>query len=71
MSETMTLAYDELVHETSEGEPDSGAVLLRFGPDQQWIPKSCIVNYPEFMDRSKVEVNTWFCLENGLEDFES
>ncbi len=71
MSETMTLTYDELVHETSPGEPKSGAVLLNFGNDQHWIPKSVIGNYPEFMDGNEVEVKTWFCEQEGLEDFES
>lgn len=71
MSKTMTLTYDRILLETSKGEPDSGAVLLRFGNEEHWIPKSCIGNYPEFMDGSEVEVKTWYCEQEGLEGFEA
>lgn len=76
MPDTMTLIYDSLLHETSPGEPDSGAVLLDFGGREEWIPKSQIENYPEFMDCDsdgvlRVEIKTWFVLDKGLEEFEA
>ena len=69
----ISLNYDRVIHETYEGEVDQGAVLLAFGDEEVWIPKSTID--PEFFplekDGGEVAVEFWMVESKSLEDYES
>ena len=69
----ISLDYDRVVHETYEGEVDQGAVLLAFGDEEVWIPKSTID--PEFfpleITGGEVAVEFWMVQQKELEDYES
>ena len=65
----ISLDYDRVIHETYEGEIDQGAVLLAFGDEEIWIPKSTID--PEFLqlekDGGEVAVEFWMVEQKELE----
>jgi len=71
--EYLSLNYDRVVHETYEGEINQGAVLLAFGDEEVWIPKSTID--PEFLplekDGGEVAIEFWMVEQKSLEDYES
>lgn len=71
--EYVSLDYDRVIHETYEGELDQGAVLLAFGDEEVWIPKSTID--PEFMPLEvtggEVVVEFWMVEQKSLEEWES
>ena len=65
----MILQYDELSAETK------AAVLLKFGDDNKWVPKSQITGYDDdtgnwtHRENNQVEIPDWLAEKKGLEAY--
>ena len=67
MARSVRLLFDEIIKETDS------AFLVRFGTDEQWIPKSLVDDLEEPIDKINygyITIPKWFAMKNGLEDYE-
>jgi hypothetical protein len=60
----MKLTYDRIERETDQ------AVLVKFGDEEEWIPKSQILNQ-EFRDEDVINIPVWLAEGKGLEGYEA
>lgn len=59
--------YAEIKHETKEGIPDEGAVLLYDGDNEFWVPKKLIKSQRRIDNANwEFEVPDWFAEKEGI-----